>query len=212
MASSLSSDVAAFVRAVGRHWGSLLTGGVLVAALWVAQGAKWVTLAPAFYVIAAAVALLPATFLAWRDEHRAAEDRRRDVERLEAHTRIQAEALENEVVRDVANDLYWLLDVAQRRGLRREHVPHNHTGANLYALWVGDRPVSHAKSRWLYELVNKAVGQGLVSQENMAGGLATIRLPHESGRILDVERRRKRTVGDAPGELFDARDGAPFAL
>src|SRR5438477_7842033 len=59
-----------FVTAVGGHWGSLLTGGVLIATIWLYEHRRGEAMSWRFAALLAALALVVAVFLAWRDQYR----------------------------------------------------------------------------------------------------------------------------------------------
>ncbi len=63
-------EISEFINSVFAHWLALVTGGILVALVFVVE--KLTNWKPprSVYVGLLLVALLPASFLAWRDEHR----------------------------------------------------------------------------------------------------------------------------------------------
>jgi hypothetical protein len=65
-------NILRFLREVLGHWGSLLTGGILVAVFWVLQG-YGLRVSPLFYGISALIAFLSASFYAWNAQKERAE-------------------------------------------------------------------------------------------------------------------------------------------
>jgi hypothetical protein len=61
------SEIVAFCKAVARHWGSLVTGGIVIGALAVWQGTGH-RVAPGVFWVIASCALLLSFFLAWKDQ------------------------------------------------------------------------------------------------------------------------------------------------
>jgi hypothetical protein len=57
-----------FARAVIKHWGTLATGGVIVAVVWWRGSVLGIQEAPAFSLALGISFLIAATFLAWRDK------------------------------------------------------------------------------------------------------------------------------------------------
>lgn len=187
-----------FLRVFLRHWAALVTGSALIGLLSVAERARWFAVPGWGYVLIAACAIVLSAFRAWREEHE-------QVTTLAGNLADCQAAAHEVIVRDVSDELYWLLAMAQRYGMRREMLP------TLYAIWIGATSISYEKSHWLYELVPLAEKQGLLKLET-SPGLAVYRLPAESGLIVDTERRRKRALPPPPGALFDARSGASVEM
>lgn len=62
------SDILEFTKAVVTHWGSWLTGSLIIAAIWVYEHFKGESLSWKFAAVVLAVCFLAATFIAWRDQ------------------------------------------------------------------------------------------------------------------------------------------------
>jgi|SRR5215467_42377 len=63
-------DVLEFTKAVVGHWSSWVTGGFIIAAIWVYEHFKGEALSWRFAVVVLAFCFLVATFRAWRDQYR----------------------------------------------------------------------------------------------------------------------------------------------
>ena len=66
----MPEDLVSFIKAVGKHWLVLLTGGVIAAIEGALEHSTGTTLPGWAYWTVALFALFAACFLAWRDEHR----------------------------------------------------------------------------------------------------------------------------------------------
>ena len=71
-----------FLESVFKHWGALLTGGVLIAILSIYQGTGH-SVSPWLYGVGALVAFLPAAFLAWNKQRDRAETSENQLRRSE---------------------------------------------------------------------------------------------------------------------------------
>ena len=63
-------DVGEFAKSVAMHWGSWLTGGLIIAAIWVYEHFKGEALPWRFAAVVLALCFLIATFMTWREQHR----------------------------------------------------------------------------------------------------------------------------------------------
>jgi len=66
----MQNELWQFVKAVVDHWGSLLTGGALIAAIWLFEFYKGESMPWRFAVLIAALALVTSMFFAWRNQYR----------------------------------------------------------------------------------------------------------------------------------------------
>ena len=64
------ADILEFAKSVVTHWGSWLTGGLIIAAVWVYEHFKGEPLPWKFSAVVLAFCLLAATFIAWREQYR----------------------------------------------------------------------------------------------------------------------------------------------
>ena len=62
-------DILQFTKAVVTHWSSWLTGGLIIAAIWVFEHFKGDSLSWRFAAVVLVVCFLAATFMAWRDQY-----------------------------------------------------------------------------------------------------------------------------------------------
>ncbi len=196
------SDLRAFLAALWRHSKVLLTSGGLAVALMVLP-AWGVAIPKAIVQLAILLCPIPAAFLAWRDERR---------RRLESDGRLAAlnESLNEETIRRVNDEQFWVLAMAAQYGLRRE--PHiDAAGATAGSIWIGDIPIYHTETRWFYDLVQSMVSMGLIEFVT-APGIQHYNMPASSDRIVRVERARGRRVGSPPGQLYDARTGQAVTI
>ena len=65
----MAGDAWEFVKAVAAHWGSWLTGGVIIAAIAVYEHFKGESLAWKFFLVVLTASFIIATFMAWREQH-----------------------------------------------------------------------------------------------------------------------------------------------
>ncbi len=63
-------DIFEFGKAVVTHWSSWLTGGLIIAAIWVYEHFKGQSLSWRFAAVILVLCFLAATFMAWRDQYR----------------------------------------------------------------------------------------------------------------------------------------------
>jgi len=70
-----------FLIAVVRHWGALVTGGVVIGLLWLWQGTGH-TVKPWVFWLVAVVALFIASFKAWNDQFNAREAAEKTIQKL----------------------------------------------------------------------------------------------------------------------------------
>jgi hypothetical protein len=63
------SDIVEFAKAVVTHWGSLLTGGLIIAAIWIYEHFKGESLSWRFALVVLVLCFLAATYMAWRDQY-----------------------------------------------------------------------------------------------------------------------------------------------
>ena len=96
-----------FLRAVIRHWSSLVTGGVVIALMTVWQGTGH-KIPPALYWVIAAAALFVACFKAWEEERSAKESALRQI----ASAQSQANSTQTENL--------WQQLFAQKKRLEEE--------------------------------------------------------------------------------------------
>lgn len=61
-------DILEFTKSVVTHWGSWLTGGLVIAAIWVYEHFKGESLSWKFAAVVLVFCFLAATFMAWRDQ------------------------------------------------------------------------------------------------------------------------------------------------
>jgi len=80
---SLSVEIWRFVCAVGGHWVSLMTGGLIALALVLYERNAGNEVALPVYWAIAAFTVLAATFLAWRDQYQSREQAEREREQAE---------------------------------------------------------------------------------------------------------------------------------
>ena len=66
----MQTELWQFVKAVVEHWGSFLTGGVLIAAIWIYEHYKGESMPWRFALVVVAFAVVASMFLAWRDQYR----------------------------------------------------------------------------------------------------------------------------------------------
>jgi len=65
----MAGDAWEFAKAVASHWGSWLTGGLIIAAIWVYEHFKGESLPWGFAVVVLGASFIIATFMAWREQH-----------------------------------------------------------------------------------------------------------------------------------------------
>ena len=66
----MQSELIEFWRAVVGYWGSLLTGGIVIALLWLYEHYKGQSVPWRAIAVIAGLALLVAVFLSWREQYR----------------------------------------------------------------------------------------------------------------------------------------------
>ncbi|MEX1245037.1 MAG: hypothetical protein WEB59_06265 [Thermoanaerobaculia bacterium] len=157
-------------------------------------------------MIAGALALVVAAFRAWRDEYRRAESSEEESRRLRS-------AADEVPIRELPDDLYWFLVIAQKNGMRRQfHVNFNSTQQGN-SLFVGETPIYHTENcLWFYHLMTHAERRGLFKQESGPGGITLYRLTPEAVTILEVERKRRRVARPPSGPLLNGLTGEPVTI
>jgi hypothetical protein len=202
-------ELRAFAAALWRHAKVLITSGALAVVLLALQA--WGLAVPRLVVqLAILLCPIPAAFLAWRDQRRARLASEATIAECEARFAEFTESVSRESIRRVNDQQFWVLAMAAEYGMRRE--PHTDVaGATAGSIWIGDTPIYHRDSRWLYDLVQSMQGSGLL--EYVGGvGVQYYNIPAASERIVRVERIRGRRVGSPPGQLYDARTGQPVTI
>lgn len=113
---------------------------------------------PSFYVMAAVAAVLPASFLASRDESRHAAAAKGEVSDLRAAGSVS--------IPDLSDHLYWYIVIAQRHGLRRQYTKSFYSSQPISTLWAGEVPIWHTEQGlWFFHLMTKAERAGLFSEK-----------------------------------------------
>lgn len=199
------TEIGLFARALKRHWVPLLTGSLLAAAFWIVGDSSRLTPPLWFRVVVAVLALVPAAFLAWRDEHRRADASERELRELKA-------AADSVSIPRVTDELYWLLGVCHQQGLRRKMVYPNVGGAKDFPTWIGDNPIYSQGGEWFYQLVSDAIERGWLESKDVPGGVTSYQLTAEAAKILEVSRRQERAFVAPAGRLVDARSGEPVTV
>jgi hypothetical protein len=198
------SEIVLFVRVFFRHWAGYVTGSVIIGALSVAERAGRLAVPGWIYGLIACAGVGISAFRTWRDE-------RIRGKALEKNLAEYRATLDDVVIPDLSNDTYWLLAIAQRYRLRRE-VLRDVGGADTFSIWIGDTPIYFQSSRWLYFLVTYAERQGFIKPEVVPGGPTIYRLPYDTEKILEIERRRRRQLSKPSQHLYDTRTVQPVDL
>jgi len=186
-------DLVRFARAVGREWRALLTGGTLIAVLFLVERAGAVAVPRWVLIGIAGLAFLAAVFRTWRAEwlgRLAAEQRLKDLE----NALQQEEALAIQI----SDEEFWLLTRVARHGLRRQH------DIQGSLLWLDEKPISYDESRWFYDLVDVALKHGHLKLDFQDG---RIHLPStDARRAIEVGTKKDRRAAQ-PKILVDANTG-----
>jgi len=66
----MAAEIWKFVKAVVTHWGSWLTGGLIIAAVSMYEHFKGESLSWKFFAVVVAASFVASTFMAWREQHR----------------------------------------------------------------------------------------------------------------------------------------------
>ena len=66
----MQGEIWEFVKSVASNWGSWLTGGVIIAAIWVYEHFKGESLPWRLVWLVVAFTFIVATFMAWREQYR----------------------------------------------------------------------------------------------------------------------------------------------
>jgi hypothetical protein len=67
----MQAAIVEFVRSVLSYWGSLLTGGILIASIWIWEHYRGEAVPWRLVALIAGLALATSTFMAWREQHQA---------------------------------------------------------------------------------------------------------------------------------------------
>ena len=202
-------EIGLFLKSLISHWAARVTGGVLVALMFVAERVgevvipKW-TIA----LFVSVVGITWAAFLTWKDERTKTEQERERVRQLEGQLQHEREVATREPVIEVRDDVYWLLATAATRGLRQNYV-RDASGAQCNALWIGETPIYLRDTQWFYDLVSYAVNRALFRIERGPGTLAIYHLSEQASATLRDGRRRRRPIVKPDGVLHEARSGQP---
>src|SRR3989442_11065866 len=73
----MQGELLMFLRAVVGYWGSFLTGGVVIAIIWLLEHYRGQPVPWRIVAFVAVLAFAASTFMAWREEHRALIDERK---------------------------------------------------------------------------------------------------------------------------------------
>jgi hypothetical protein len=196
------SDLGQFLKSVARHGVSLVMGGAVFMLLMFWERYSQRPVRPLLYWLTVAGAFLFATFRVWQDEKRHADTAERELARIRA-----AEA--GLVTRKLTDLQFWLFSLIQGHGAHREHILETISGANLYALFIDEAPISHMKTQWLYDLVGDAVKNDLLGFEE-SRGIGKYSIPAPIEKSLAAYGRSERKIVTPEGRLYDARTGQPI--
>lgn len=199
-----------FLKRVSTHWGTLVTGGFLVGAMFVAERLAGVVFPKWTIGLYISAAVTWASFLTWKEERAKARTEAERVGELERKLQEEREEAANTPIRWIQHDYYWLLTMVESFGVRRAWIERDAGGARSNPIWIGEIPIFSRDTQWLTDLVRAAEQRGLLRGEPMPGSSIVYRLTPESERILRVERQRKREVVAPSGPLADALSGDPL--
>jgi hypothetical protein len=189
--SAKELGVGVYLRSVLSNVKTYLTGGLPIAALFVADRVLHVAVPRWAEILVGVVAVLVAPYAAWRKEHEA---------RLAAEDELRTARAQDPLAPHTKPDELWLLAATMMHGLHRELHASRSGSANSF--WIGQTPIDYNESRWLYDLIAAVTTRGLIRPEKNE----IYHLTPAGERALAAGRKRGR-LPDPPATLIGARSG-----